>query len=94
MKSITTSILIGIVVLAVAGGIYYFIFMSGPAIDLSAPVNPGALVPTINISVMENPIFKALKSYSSLPIVVDKIGNSLPFKEKIYLEAATSTVEF
>ena len=91
MKSLTTSILIAIVVLAISGVAYYFIFMSGPPIDVSAPINTEALVPKIDVSAMSNPVFQALKNYSVLPIAVDIVGNSLPFKEIIFLETATTT---
>jgi len=91
MRSFTTSILIAIVVLAVAGGAYYFIFMSGPQVDLTAPITSEAYVPKIEVSAMSNPVFQALKNYSVLPITVDAVGNSLPFSEKIFIEPATTT---
>jgi len=86
MKSVLTSILIAIAVLAVAGVAYYFLFMAGPAVDLTPTVRTEAYVPTIDIAVMDDPVFKALKSYSALPIAVSAVGNSLPFSEKIFLK--------
>ena len=91
MKSLTTSILIAIVVLAIAGGVYYFVFMSGPQVDLTAPINTEAFVPKIDVAAMNNPVFQALKNYSVLPITVDVVGNALPFSEIIFLEPATTT---
>lgn len=88
MKSVLTSILIAIAVLAVAGVAYYFLFMAGPEVDLTPTVRTEAYVPTIDIGVMDNPVFKALKSYSVLPIAVSAVGNSLPFSEKIFLQEA------
>jgi len=83
MKSVLSSIIIIILVLAVAGVAYYFLFMSGPEVDTSAPVRSESIIPKIDVGAMQNPVFDALRNYSVLPITVDLVGNTQPFSEII-----------
>lgn len=82
-------IIIGAVVLILAGGYYLFIFQ-GIKFSLTAGTNSAAtpLTPTeIKVSqlphfqfdVFDSPFYKSLKSYGALPVAADSLGRSNPF---------------
>jgi len=81
------------VIIAVIGfGVYYFFFTDEGAEGGLPTVTIGKIVPVLNMTVLDNPIYNSLKNYTTLPITVGTVGNPQPFNEIIFV-APPSTEE-
>lgn len=86
-------IIIFAVIAAIAFGVYYFFFMED-ASDLNLPaVTIGKIIPVLNMTVLDNPVYNSLRNYSTLPITVGATGNTQPFNEIIYVAPLPPSAE-
>ena len=88
-KSLLPYLVIFAAVLVLAAGYYFFIYQ-GVGISLITPVVPGAAPLTqteikvaglsrFSFDVFDGSLYKSLKSYGALPVVVDSLGRVNPF---------------
>ena len=85
-------IVIFVIIAAIGFGVYYFFFMDEGSEGGLPTVTIGKIVPVLNMTVLDNPIYNSLKNYTTLPITVGTVGNPQPFNEIIFV-APPSTEE-